>query len=135
MIKKLAMVWGVVFVLVGIAGFIPGLTSSDDMGMKTLLGLFMVNGVHNAVHLLTGVASLASSGSEKWSKLYFQLFGVVYALVTVLGFAMGSEHYVLGIIPVNTADNFLHLAITLVALGIGFGVPAARQNSSPSPLV
>jgi hypothetical protein len=121
MLKKAALIWGIVFVIVGVAGFIPGLTSTDDMGMKVLLGLFMVNGIHNVVHLLTGAASLVASKSEQWSRLYFQIFGVVYALVTILGFVAGSGHYVLGIIPVNTADNFLHLAITLVTLGLGFG--------------
>lgn len=121
MLKKAALVWGIVFLIVGVAGFIPGLTSTDDMGMKVLLGLFMVNGIHNAVHLLTGAASVLSSKTEKWSRLYFQLFGVVYGLVTILGFIVGSGHYVLGIIPVNTADNFLHLGITLVTLYLGFG--------------
>lgn len=130
MLKKAALVWGVVFVLVGIAGFIPGITSTDDMDMKVLLGLFMVNGVHNIVHLLTGLASLASSKSEKTARLYFQIFGVVYALVTVLGFIVGSGHYVLGLIPVNTADNFLHLAITLVTLYLGFGYHPAREASN-----
>lgn len=130
MLKKAALVWGIIFLIVGLAGFIPGLTSTDNMGMKVLLGLFMVNGVHNAVHLLTGAASVVASKSEKWSRLYFQLFGVVYALVTVLGFIVGSGHYVLGIIPVNTADNFLHLAITLVTLYLGFGYRAKQTSAT-----
>jgi len=121
MLKKAALVWGILFLVIGIAGFVPGFTSTDSMGMKTLLGLFMVNGVHNMVHLLTGAASLVSSKSEKWSRMYFQLFGIVYALVTLIGFFIGTGHYVLGIIPVNTADNFLHLGITLVTLYLGFG--------------
>lgn len=127
MLKKAALVWGVVFVLVGIAGFIPGITSTDDMGMKVLLGLFMVNGIHNIVHLLTGAAALASANSEKTARLYFQIFGVVYGLVTIIGFIVGSGHYVLGLIPVNTADNFLHLAIMLVTLYLGFGYRPARE--------
>jgi hypothetical protein len=120
MLKKIALAWGIVFLLVGVAGFIPGITSKDDMGMKLLLGLFMVNGIHNAVHLLTGAASVLSSNSERAARYYFQIFGVVYALVTIIGFVLGSGRYVLGIIPVNTADNFLHLAITLVTLYLGF---------------
>lgn len=121
MLKRIALIWGIVFVLIGILGFIPGISTKDDgMGMRLLLGLFMVNGVHNIVHLLTGVASLASAGSEKTARLYFQAFGVVYALVTIIGFIIGSGHYVLGFIPVNMADNFLHLAIALVALYFGF---------------
>lgn len=129
MLKKAALVWGVVFVLVGILGFIPGITTTDDMGMKMLLGVFMVNGIHNLVHLLTGLASLASSTSEKAARLYFQVFGVVYALVTVLGFIVGSGHKVLGLIPVNMADNLLHLAITLVTLYLGFLYRPGRSTT------
>ena len=129
MLKKAALVWGIVFVLIGIAGFIPGITSTDDMGMKLLLGLFMVNGVHNIVHLLTGIAALASTSSEKIARLYFQVFGIVYGLVTVIGFIIGSGHYVFGFIPVNTADNFLHLIITAVSLYFGFAYRPVQRAS------
>lgn len=132
MLKRAALVWGIIFVLLGVAGFIPGITTTDTMGMKLLFGLFMVNGVHNIVHLLTGLASLASSTSEKIARWYFQAFGVIYALVTIIGFIIGSGHYVLGFIPVNTADNFLHLVIALVALYLGFLYRSARQNVSAS---
>jgi hypothetical protein len=62
--------------------------------------------------------------------MYFQLFGIVYALVTVLGFVVGSGHYVLGIIPVNTADNFLHLGITIVTLYLGFGYRPKQEPAT-----
>jgi hypothetical protein len=133
MLKKAALIWGVLFVLIGIAGFIPGLTTEDSMGMKLLLGLFMVDGVHNVVHLLTGVASLAASKSTTLSRLYFQTFGIVYGLVTIIGFAIGSGHYVLGLIPVNTADNFLHLGITLVTLYLGFGYKPKQAVATITP--
>lgn len=116
------------FVLVGIAGFVPGITSKDAMGMHMLLGLFMVGAWHNIVHLGTGLASLASANSEKTARSYFISFGFVYLLVTIIGFALGSGRYVLGLIPVNPADNFLHLGITAVSLGIGFLVKP-RQRS------
>ena len=120
MLRKLAIVFGVVFVVVGLGGFIPGLTTTDNEGMKLLLGLFMVGTIHNIIHLASGAAALLASKSGAYSKLYFQVFGAVYALVTLVGFIQGDT--VLGLIHVNTADNFLHLALAVVILGIGFGV-------------
>lgn len=129
MLKKAALIWGIVFVLVGILGFVPGISQTDSMGMRMLLGIFMVNWFHNLVHLATGLVALASAGSERAARLYFQIFGIVYGLVTIIGFIVGSGHYVLGIIPVNTADNFLHLIITIVTLALGF---AYRSHRSPA---
>lgn len=130
MLKKLAIVWGIVFVLIGVLGFIPGVTTEDEMGMSMLLGIFMVSGWHNVVHLATGLAALASANSEKTARLYFITFGFVYLAVTLIGFVLGDGHHVLGFIPVNTADNFLHLAITVAALGIGFGVKPRETAST-----
>lgn len=121
MLKRAALIWGILFVIIGIAGYIPGITTTNANGMKMLFGLFMVDGTHNLVHLLTGLAALASTTSERAARVYFQIIGVVYALVTIIGFGVGSGHYVLGFLLVNTADNILHLIIALVALYLGFG--------------
>lgn len=129
MLKKAALVFGVVFVLVGILGFIPGIAPADNDGMRKLLGLFMVDGIHNLVHILSGVAALAASTRTKWSRLYFQVFGVVYALVTILGFIIGDGK-VLGFLPVNMWDNVLHLVIAAAALYLGFGFPRERDEDA-----
>ena len=113
--QKLARVFGYVFVAVGVLGFVPGVTTASGQ----LLGIFQVDGLHNIVHLLTGALALvAASGAGTNARLYFQVFGVVYALVTVLGFLSGS---VLGMMT-NGADNVLHLVIAADALYIGFGM-------------
>ncbi len=123
MFKKLAILFGVVFLLVGVLGFIPALSPTHSDGMRYLLGLFMVGGIHNAIHLLSGAAAvLGGLKSEKYAKLYFQVFGSVYALVTIVGFI--QKDTVLGIFHINTADNFLHLALAVVILAIGFGLKA-----------
>lgn len=111
-----AAVFAVVFLLVGILGFVPAVVMEGK-----LLGIFEVDTVHNIIHLVSGLLAgwAAMSGSAMYAKLYFQVFGVVYGLVTVLGFAMSGD---LWIIHVNPADNYLHLAIALVSLIIGFGV-------------
>lgn len=111
MAKTLAWVFGIVFLLVGVLGFYSG----DNM----LLGIFMVSRRHNAVHLGSGaVALLSAVGGENTARLYFKVFGLVYLLVAITGFAM-HRLPVLGI-PLNTADDVLHLVIAAVSLYAGF---------------
>ncbi len=113
--KTMATVFGVVFLLVGILGFIPGVTN-DSM----LFGLFHVNVAHNVVHLLSGAIALwAGMQSAAYSKTYFQVFGVIYALVAILGFVV-ADGDVLGFISNNTADTWLHVVIAVIALYFGF---------------
>lgn len=104
-------IFGVFFILVGIAGFIPPLTPNH-----LLFGLFMVDPIHNCIHLISGLFALIGAIKTSWALMYFKVFGVIYAVVTILGFI--TEDLIL--IHVNMADNFLHLAISLVALYFGF---------------
>jgi hypothetical protein len=112
-VQKLAKLFGVVFILIGILGFVPGITSNGH-----LLGIFEVDALHNIIHLATGLIALWAACSLAHARLFFKIFGVVYALVTVLGFTMDGD--VLGLIHTNGADNVLHLVIALVALYAGF---------------
>jgi hypothetical protein len=111
--RSFALIFGVVLILVGIAGFIPAMLINGNL----LLGIFEVNVHHNVIHLLSGAIALLASMQTAYSRLYFQIIGIVYAVVAVLGFFMGGN---LIIMHVNMADNILHLAIALVALWIGF---------------
>lgn len=117
LVQKAATVFGVVFVLVGILGFIPAFTPGGN-----LLGIFEVNGVHNWIHILSGVVALLASKSHKNARLYFQVFGIVYGLVTLLGVVYG-DNAILGIVAHNHADILLHAIITAAALYLGFGTP------------
>ena len=120
MVKKTAQILGWVLVLVGILGFIPGITNDG-----LLLGIFQVDAVHNIIHLITGAAGVyAAMSGGRASKMYFQIFGVIYALVTILGFMAGDGGSVIGLFMVNTADNWLHVVIAVVALYLGFGASA-----------
>lgn len=112
--KTFATVLGAVLLLVGILGFINPLTPGGD-----LLGIFAIDPVHNVIHVLSGVVGLAAGlSSVKAARYYALVFGIVYALVTVVGFIQGSS--VLGLITVNLADNLLHLAIAAVSLAVYF---------------
>lgn len=123
-IQKAAKWFGIVFILIGILGFIPGVTDADGM----LLGIFQVDALHNVIHLLSGIVALLCAGSHAGAKSYFKIFGVIYALVTILGFVGGGN--VLGLIMVNGADNVLHLVIAVVALALGFGGPKKSLSQS-----
>lgn len=110
MTKSVTWILGIVLVLVGIAGFFVN---------GTLL-VFQVDTVHNIVHLLSGVVAIgAASSSESYSRMYLIVFGLVYGVVTLVGFLNGGD--ILGLFQVNDADNYLHAAIAVVSLGVGFG--------------
>ncbi len=112
--QKAAQWFGWILLLVGVLGFIPGIVTSSGL----LLGIFQVDALHNIIHILTGLIGIFAAGGLKASKNYFKIFGIVYALVTILGFIGGTS--VLGLIAINAADNWLHVVITLVALYFGF---------------
>jgi hypothetical protein len=111
--SKLATVFGIVFIAIGILGFVPGITTADGR----LLGIFQVDAIHNVVHLLSGIVALLMAA--KAPKTYFKVFGIVYLLVTILGFV--QQDTILGLFTINMADNILHLVIAATALYIGFG--------------
>ena len=125
MAKTMAVLFGVVFLVVGILGFVPAVTK-DEM----LLGIFHVNTAHNCVHLLSGVVALiCGMMGIGAARAYFKIFGLVYGAVAVLGFLNPGEHtMLLGLISNNTADTYLHVAIAAVSLIIGF-MPASRETA------
>ncbi|MGO4595629.1 DUF4383 domain-containing protein [Leifsonia sp. 2TAF2] len=140
-VQKAALIAGIVFLVVGLAGFIPGLTTDyGDMSfaghdsMALLLGVFQVSVLHNLVHLLYGVAGIAFARSRMGSRNYLVIGGVVYAVIWAYGLFFSGDHPA-NFVPVNSADNWLHLflAVAMIALGVflsprGAGVdrPATR---------
>ena len=122
MVKSAAILFGLVFLIVGICGFFPSITTpmpDGDGGM--LLGIFHVNLAHNIVHLASGVVFLlcgmAGAGP---SRTFFKIFGVVYLLVAVLGF-MNGDKPLLGMIANNMNDVWLHVVLAAAMLFLGFG--------------
>ena len=113
--KLAATILGIVFIAVGILGFIPNPLVSGT-------GLFAVNTVHNLVHLVTGVGLLAGVYTSFGSAMALKVFGVIYGLVAILGLAMGPG-MLLGIIHINAADNWLHVLLSAVILAAGFALP------------
>ena len=124
MVKTAAVLFGVVFLLVGILGFVPAVTK-DQM----LLGIFHVNAAHNCVHLLSGVVALlcgmCGACASRW---YFRIFGLVYGAVAVMGYMAGGDTMLLGLISNNMADTWLHVGIAAVSLLLGF-MPASAERA------
>jgi hypothetical protein len=122
MVRSAAILFGIVFLAVGILGFVPGVTNNE-----MLLGVFHVNLAHNIVHVVSGVVFLlcAMSGAGA-SSMFFKIFGIVYALVAVLGFIKG-DGLLLGLISNNMAVTWLHVVLAVVMLFLGFG--AAKQTA------
>lgn len=121
MAKTFGMLFGIVFLAVGILGFVPGITATGADGMPMLLGIFMVNTTHSVVHIASGVVFLlASMSGAGAARLWFQIFGVIYAIVAILGF-MTPNGMLLGLISNNPADTWLHVVLAVAMLAIGFG--------------
>ena len=124
-LQKLAGVFGVVFILIAVLGFIsPGgmaMTMEPTTGM--VLGVFPVNLLHNIVHLAFGVWGLVASRAWAGSKTFFTAGGVIYALLTVVGFLSPTGF---GMVPLGGTDIWLHAVLAIAMLGIGFTAkPAA----------
>jgi uncharacterized protein DUF4383 len=125
-----SLVVGAALLLAGIAGFLVD-SSFGPLGSNVEgdnLVLFEVNGIHNIVHVASGALGLAMWRSPASARVFALGFGAVYLLVTVLGFAMGDN--VLGIIPINAADNVLHLAIAALGLAVGLTSRTSAEGAA-----
>jgi hypothetical protein len=118
--QTFCLVFGATLVAVGVLGFVFGGTNFDTGGavQGDEFIVFEVNGWHNLVHIASGLLLLVASPNGPLAATAAIAFGLVYVLVTVWGFVDGND--VFALIPVNTADNFLHLALTVTALFAGF---------------
>ena len=130
MAKTLGMLFGIVFLAVGILGFVPGVAPAGPDGMPMLLGIFMVNTVHSVVHIASGLIFLfASMAGAAAASLWFKIFGLIYALVAVMGFVVGNG-MIFGLISNNTNDTWLHVVLAGAMLLIGFAVPKASATAA-----
>jgi hypothetical protein len=133
--QTLAMLVAVTFVLVGVLGFIPGITThygdlsfaGEDSGAK-LLGIFQVSILHNLVHLLFGVVGWYLAKTWSGARTYLLGGGVVYLALWILGILNGADW-----IPANSADHWLHLVLGVGLLGLGF--VSTRVKTAPTPAI
>ena len=121
-VQTLALLVGATFLTVGVLGFVPGITRHSE-----LLGVFAVSTLHNLVHLAFGVVGIALAKAPDTARTFLLGGGVVYLVLWLVG-VIGVG----GWIPVNTADNWLHLlvGIGMVALGSVAGRTLARPAAA-----
>ena len=120
---------GLTLVVAGVAGFFysASFSTGDGTERDAVLGILDVNGWHNIVHIASGAIGLFVAGSYGGARAYALGLGVVYLLVTLLGFIAGDGDEILNLIPVNTEDNFLHLLIGIAGIGAGLATPARER--------
>lgn len=125
--RTFALIFGIVFLVVGAGGFIPGilqpgvpdpdLTMTQGYGHE--LGLFPVNLLHNIVHILFGVWGIFAYKSLAGARTYFRAVAIIYAVLTVMGLVPGL-HTSFGLVPLYGNDVWLHALLALVAAYFGW---------------
>ena len=118
MVQTLGIIMGILFLVGGILGFVPGVTK-DGM----YFGMFMVNTPHNILHIVSGtIFVIASLFGARLARLWFQVFGAFYGAISVMGFVIG-DGLIFGLISNNRCDAWGHAGLALVMLLIGFVTP------------
>ncbi len=132
MARMVALVFGAIFVLVGVIGFIPAISPPEDsvQGMEVadaaVLGLVPVNAIANVVHILLGAVLLWASMNTPSAILVLRAFGAAYALLAIIGL-IAPEGF--GIMPLGGTELWIHVATALVFLGVGFLLPAETVDN------
>jgi hypothetical protein len=126
--QTLAFLAGALFLLVGVLGFLPGITThlgdiafAGHGSRAQLFGVFQVSVLHNLVHLAFGVVGVALARAEGSARTYLAGGGVVYLALWVLGVVRAGTW-----IPVDTADNWLHFLLGLGLIGLGYAAGQKR---------
>lgn len=130
-IQNFAKIFGIVFLLVGLSAFIPGLTTPHahpgandvtvDVGLGAALGLFPVNILHNLVHALFGIWGLLAARSLGGSRFYARGVAVIYTALAIFGVIPAAKLWTtFGLIPLYGNDVWLHVILAAVAGYFGF---------------
>ena len=126
--RTFALIFGIAFLGIGVAGFIPGITAPPHAGHPPLtvdanygqvFGLFPVNILHNIVHILFGLWGLLSYKSLGAAKGYAKGVAIAYAVLTVAGFIPNLDT-MFGLVPLFGNDIWLHALLALVAAYFGW---------------
>jgi hypothetical protein len=125
-VQTVALLFGAVYLAVGILGFLPFLGGSITMTNGRLLGLFNINLLHNLVHVVIGIAGLAAGASLANSRMYCQVVGVVLLLLGVLGVFIANP---LGLLYIGELDVPLHLVTGALLAYFGFAATVSTRSS------
>jgi hypothetical protein len=125
-IQKGAALVSIVFLLVGVAGFIPGITANYSSlrfaghhSEAQLFGYFQVSVLHNVVHLLFGVAGLVLARTALGARNFLLYGGLAYAVLFFYGILIEYQSSA-NFVPFDDADNALHFALAVGMLVLSF---------------
>lgn len=121
---------GALLLAAGILGFFYSSSFGAPGEVGEALGAFAVNGWVNVLHFVCGALGLLLAGFA--ARRYALWLGVAYLAIGIWGFALGAGSDILGFLPVNTADNLLHVVLGLLGLGAALGTPAASPARGAS---
>ncbi|GAA4512557.1 MULTISPECIES: DUF4383 domain-containing protein [Nonomuraea] len=134
-VQLAALVTGAVFLLVGVLGFVPGITTDYDQlqfashdSEAMLLGVFQVSILHNIVHLLFGVAGILLARTVSGARNFLVGGGVVYLLLWIYGMLVDHDSAA-NFVPVNNADNWLHLVLGVGMIALGLLLARRRPHA------
>lgn len=139
-VQQAAFISGVVFLIVGVLGFIPGITTNygemEFAGHESramLLGIFQISVLHNIVHLLFGIAGIAMSKTAPGARRFLLVGGIVYLLLWLYGLVVAQTSEA-NFVPLNSADNWLHLFLGAGLIALSFlsrsRVPVHRDTAT-----
>jgi uncharacterized protein YacL len=141
MTRTFTLVVGIVFLVAGVLGFIPGIAVHHVLGSmpgmtagnEYLLGIFAVDTVHNMINVVIGALGIAAYYWDR-ARLYCQGLGIVYLLIGIFGFIpalLFGNGMLLGLFHVNLADNVLYVVVGAVAAYLGFTPRHSGEQVSP----
>lgn len=124
MFRSFAVVYGVVFLFVGVTGFISALTPNEH-----LFGIFKVNTALNIIHLITAAFALWMVFVQRFfQRTFFQVIGFIYAIIAILGFIY-ADSSILGFMANNAPDTWFHVIAAVTAMILGFGTTNTLEDS------
>ncbi len=114
--RAFAYIIGIIFLIIGVAGFVPNLVVAEHLAV-----VFHVNTSLNSLHVVSGIlAIIAGFSSRVILRIYYQIFGVLYAILALLGFIYGQRD-ILGFLASNSPDTWFHVIVAITCLILGYG--------------
>jgi hypothetical protein len=124
-VQAAALIFGLIYLLAGLLGFLPVLGGSSGLTNRALFGIFEVNLLHNLVHIVIGIAGLAAASSTANSRTFGQVVGVILVLLGVIGLFNANP---LGLLYIGQADIALHLVKGGILAYFGFVAPVSTRS-------
>jgi hypothetical protein len=134
--RYFALIFGIIYLLVGVLGLIPGLLTPPTTPVAVnilngdLLGLFPVNIIHTLVHLVLGLWGILAYRSYEGSRVYGRTVGAIFIVLFLFGLIPGLNT-LFGLAPLNGADVWLHLISGVVALYFGLAARTPVDTVTP----